>query len=161
MYRRKKTTEIIVHCSATPEGRDYSISTIRNWHLHRKPPFEDIGYHYVIGLDGIVYPGRDEKLAGAHCVGHNPISIGICYIGGLEAKPDSNGKYKAKDTRTEAQKEALVKLIKFLKKKYPTIAKVLGHRDTYEDKNHNGKVDPWEWGKECPSFDAIEEYKDI
>ncbi len=155
MYRRKKTTEIIIHCSATPEGKDYSIESIRNWHLRRKPPFEDIGYHYVIYRDGSIHPGRKENLVGAHCTGHNSCSIGICYIGGL----DVNG--QAKDTRTPEQKEALIKLIKSLKKKYPTIVRVLGHRDTYEDKNHNGKIDPWERGKECPSFDAKEEYKNL
>lgn len=161
MYKRKKTTEIIIHCSATPEGRDYSVDSIRNMHLRRKPPFEDIGYHYVIYRNGEIHAGRDERMVGAHCTGHNSYSIGICYIGGLEAKPNSKGVYKSKDTRTPEQKEALIKLIKNLKKKYPTIIQVLGHRDTYEDKNHNGKVDPWEWGKDCPCFDAKEEYKQI
>lgn len=154
MYKRKKTTSIIVHCSATPEGRDYSISTIRKWHLARK--FEDIGYHYVIYRNGEICVGRDERMIGAHCTGHNSYSIGICYIGGLASDSKT-----PKDTRTPEQKAALVKLIKSLKAKYPTITEVLGHRDTYEDKNHNGKVDPWEWGKDCPSFDAKEEYKNL
>jgi N-acetylmuramoyl-L-alanine amidase len=75
--------EIIVHCSATPEGKDYTVATIREWHLARK--FNDIGYHYVIYRDGSINKGRSEDIAGAHCTGHNSNSIGICYIGGMTA----------------------------------------------------------------------------
>ena len=139
----KKSTrtinEIIVHCSATPEGKDYTLDTIRQWHLQRG--FSDIGYHYVIHPDGKVEKGRDVNIAGAHCSGHNSKSIGICYIGGMTA--DNK---KAKDTRTDAQKVNLKVLLQAMRKLYPN-AKIHGHRDFA--------------AKDCPSFDATEEYKNI
>lgn len=141
MYTRKKTTQIIVHCSATPEGRDYTIDTIRKWHTSPPNNWEDIGYHYVIYRDGTIHVGRKENLVGAHCVGHNSYSIGICYIGGCA----SDGK-TSKDTRTVEQKEALKKLIKSLKKKYPA-ATVHGHNEFS--------------AKDCPCFNAREEYKEL
>lgn len=139
----KKSTrvinEIIVHCSATPEGKDYTLDTIRQW--HRQRGFSDIGYHYVIHPDGTVEEGRDVNIAGAHCSGHNSKSIGICYIGGMTA--DNK---KAKDTRTEEQRTNLKALLMAMRKLYPT-AKIHGHRDFA--------------AKACPSFDATEEYKNI
>lgn len=129
-------TEIIVHCSATPEGKDYTVADIDCW--HRQRGFAQIGYHYVVYRDGSVHVGRQESQIGAHCVGHNTISIGVCYIGGLTA----DGKHP-KDTRTEAQKAALLKLLKELKAKYPR-AVIHGHRDFAT--------------KACPSFDARREY---
>ena len=139
----KKSTrtinEIIVHCSATPEGKDYMLDTIRQWHLQRG--FSDIGYHYVIHPDGLVEEGRDVNIAGAHCSGHNSKSIGICYIGGMTA--DNK---KAKDTRTDEQRAILLWLLIKMRKIYPN-AKIHGHRDFA--------------AKDCPSFDATEEYKNI
>lgn len=145
--------EIIVHCSATPEGRDYSAKDIDRW--HRARGWSKIGYHYVIRLNGDVEIGRTLAEIGAHCQGRNAHSIGVCYIGGLAA----DGK-TPKDTRTMAQKQALLKLLRSLKKQFPE-AHILGHRDTSPDLNHNGKVDKAEWVKACPSFDAEIEYKDI
>ena len=107
----KKSTrninEIILHCSATPEGKDYDVDTIRKWHLQRG--FSDIGYHCVRGRDRTIHNGSDATITGAHCTNHNSNSIGVCYIGGL----DSTGK-KAKDTRTNAQKKSFVSLVKQL-----------------------------------------------
>lgn len=124
--------EIIVHCSATPEGRNVTVKDIDTW--HRQRGFRCIGYHYVIYLDGSVHAGRPESQVGAHCLGHNSHSIGVCYIGGVA----KDGK-TPKDTRTDAQKESLIKLIKELKAKYPK-ATVHGHRE-YAN-------------KACPSFDV-------
>lgn len=124
--------EIIVHCSATPEGRNVTVKDIDTWHKQRG--FRCIGYHYVIYLDGSVHVGRPESQVGAHCLGHNSHSIGVCYIGGVA----KDGK-TPKDTRTDAQKESLIKLIKELKVKYPK-ATVHGHRE-YAN-------------KACPSFDV-------
>lgn len=95
----RKITEIIVHCTATPYGRETSVEEIDAW--HRARGFKSIGYHFVIGLDGRVMTGRNIKEPGAHCKGHNAHSIGICYVGGL----DPNG--KPADTRTDKQKQAL------------------------------------------------------
>lgn len=136
---KRNIKELIVHCSATPEGKDYSVDTIRQWHLQRG--FSDIGYHYVIYRDGSIHIGRDESIIGAHCTGHNTNSIGVCYIGGCA----SDGK-TPKDTRTLQQKESLLSLLKTLKVKYPN-AKIYPHYKFA--------------AKACPSFNAEEEYKNI
>lgn len=131
--------EIIVHCSATAEGKDFTTSDITRW--HRQRGFTTIGYHYVVYRDGSIHTGRDVNVSGAHCTGHNTHSIGVCYIGGCKADGRS-----PKDTRTEAQKAALLKLLKDLKHLYPN-AKIRGHRDFAN--------------KACPSFDATKEYRTI
>ena len=112
--------KIIVHCSATPEGRPVTMEEIRQWHRLGNG-WTDIGYHYVVELDGSIHPGRDESQAGAHCAGHNDDSIGVCYIGGVA----KDGK-TPKDTRTPAQCAALDWLIDELKSRYPK-AEVRGH----------------------------------
>ena len=132
----RRIKEIIIHCSATPEGKDYTVSDIDKWHKARG--FRCIGYHYVIYRDGSIHTGRTIDKIGAHCKGHNSYSIGICYIGGCA----SDGK-TPKDTRTPAQKAALIKLLKDLKRKYPK-ATIHGHREFAN--------------KACPSFDAKKEY---
>lgn len=139
VINKRNIKEIIVHCSATAEGKDFTVAQIRQWHLQRG--FTDIGYHYVIYRDGSIHVGRSEEVSGAHCTGHNTISIGVCYIGGCA----SDGK-TPKDTRTAAQKKALLELLRELKKKYPS-AKIHSHRD-YAN-------------KACPSFDATKEYSSI
>ena len=136
---KRNIKEIIVYCTATPEGRPVTIKEITNWHKQRG--FTTIGYHYIVMLDGVVCNGRDVNVAGAHCVNHNAISIGVCYVGGLT----KDGK-KEKDTRTPAQKYALLQLLKKLKALYPN-AKIYGHRDFAN--------------KACPSFDATKEYKNL
>lgn len=145
---KRRIDEIIVHCSATPEGVDYTMSKIKADHL--KQGWSDIGYHYVIYRDGSIVNGRNVDLVGAHCSrgGHNTHSIGVCYIGGIENKKGvPYSKLKAKDTRTEAQKNSLLSLLVDLKKLYPD-AKIYGHRD-FDNR------------KECPSFDAKTEYKNL
>ena len=131
---------IVIHCTATPAGRDVSASDIRRW--HRERGWRDIGYHWVVRLDGTVEPGRDESQPGAHVAGHNARSIGVCYAGGVAA----DGRTPA-DTRTEAQKVSLRALAARLRARYPE-ARVVGHRD----------LDP---SKACPSFDARKEYADL
>ena len=149
----RKINLIVVHCSATPEGKDFTVNDIDRW--HRARGFKKIGYHYVVYRDGTVHPGRAENEVGAHVSGYNNNSIGVCYIGGLTV----DGK-KAKDTRTTAQKRSLLNLLIKLRKKYPD-AKIVGHRDLSPDLNHDGKIEPNEWVKECPSFDAKTEYQNI
>jgi hypothetical protein len=131
----RQLNEIIVHCTATKEGDNVTSADIRRW--HKAKGWSDIGYHYVVRLDGTIEEGRPLTVAGAHCVGHNADTIGVVYVGGL----DKNG--KAADTRTAAQKRALRILINGLKKTY-NIKKVSGHRD-YAN-------------KACPCFDATKEY---
>ena len=136
---KRTIKEIIVHCTATPEGRIETVQSIRN--MHKAKGWSDIGYHYLIGLNGECWEGRNVNLIGAHCEGHNSNSIGVCYVGGVDKK------MKAKDTRTEKQKDALVALLKDLRKLYPK-AKIYGHHDFNK-------------GKSCPCFDAKNEYKNI
>ena len=132
----RQINKIIIHCSATPEGRKTSAEEIKSWHLERG--FSDIGYHYIVHLDGLISYGRNIDKIGAHSRGQNKMSIGVCYIGGLDESLD------AKDTRTPQQKESLLILLKTLKKMHPK-AVIYGHRDFSE--------------KACPSFDAFDEYK--
>ena len=136
---KRYINEIIVHCTATPAGKDYTVDDIRRWHLQRG--FSDIGYHYVIYRDGTVHEGRSVDIAGAHCEGHNTHSIGVCYVGGVQR----NGKTPS-DTRTNAQRAAMLNLLFELREAYPN-AKIHGHRDYA--------------AKACPSFDATTEYKGL
>ena len=144
-FKKSKRTidEIIVHCTATPEYKHYTVSDIRKWHTTPVNKggrgWSDIGYHYIVYLDGTVVEGRDVDIAGAHCVGHNSHSIGVCYVGGIDRYTK-----KAKDTRTELQKNALLNLLMDLKKLYKN-ATIHGHRDFAN--------------KACPSFDATKEYR--
>ncbi|GIZ15271.1 N-acetylmuramoyl-L-alanine amidase [Capnocytophaga catalasegens] len=151
LKKSKRTIKyLVVHCSATPEGREHTAKDIDLW--HKKRGFNEIGYNYVIRLDGTIEPGRDVDKIPAHVEGFNKESIGICYIGGCESlsiqKKMPAGAPRAKDTRTFEQKRSLLKLLMELKKLYPT-AKILGHRDF-------PKVN-----KACPSFDAKKEYENL
>lgn len=132
----RKITKIIIHCSATAAGRDFTAADIDRW--HRARGFNGIGYHYVVRLDGRVESGRPESRQGAHCLGQNSNSIGVCYIGGLKA----DGKTPC-DTRTPEQKQALLKLVRELKSRYPGVT-VHGHMEFA--------------AKACPCFDAAREY---
>lgn len=142
---------IIIHCTASqPES---TIKNILDYHYKVKG-WKVAGYHYIIDAKGIYDNPVNIKDVSNGVQGHNSDSIHISYIGGI----DKHG--KAKDTRTEEQKETLIDLIKSMKKMFPN-AKVLGHRDFSEDKNGNGIIDPWERMKECPSFDAKTEYQKL
>ena len=131
--------ELIVHCTATPEGKYFDAADIDRWHKQRG--WSGNGYHFIILLDGTIEYGRELKKSGAHTRGRNSTSIGITYIGGMDANMQ-----KAKDTRTEAQKESMLLLLKTLKKLHPE-AVIYGHRDFSS--------------KACPSFDAKTEYENL
>lgn len=135
----RNISEIIVHCSATPEGKDFTVTDIDRWHKERG--FDGIGYHYVVYRDGTIHEGRKEALIGAHCKGHNAQSIGVCYIGGVAA----DGK-TPKDTRTPAQKASLHALLCRLVARYPR-ATIHSHHDFAP--------------KACPSFEATQEYAQL
>ena len=134
----RRIDEIIIHCTATQEGKDFHASDIDKWHKARG--WKGIGYHYVITLDGTIEKGRDENAVGAHTLNHNIYSIGIVYVGGL----DKNG--KPKDTRTPEQKESLWGLLIQLLCKYPD-ATIHGHNEFAN--------------KACPCFDVQKEYEII
>ncbi len=131
-------TEIIVHCTATKEGQEVTVQDIDRW--HRAQGWEQIGYHYLVCLDGKIAVGRPEWKTGAHCTGHNAQSIGVCYVGGLDRKG------RPADTRTAAQTNSLIKLLRMLRQRYPR-AKIHGHRDFAD--------------KDCPCFDATFEYAQL
>ncbi len=126
--------EIIIHCTATPAGREVTVEDIRRWHLARG--FADVGYHYVVALDGTVMAGRPESQPGAHCLGHNARSIGVCYVGGLDVQG------RPADTRTERQRQALRALVRQLRRRFPA-ASVHGHNEFAR--------------KACPCFDVQKE----
>ena len=128
---------IVVHCSATRCNRRFPVTALIRCHAER---FGFTGYHYYITRDGQTYQMRHEQLVGAHAVGYNSHSLGVCYEGGL----DEHG--TAADTRTPRQKRALLKLLKKLKAAHPD-ARILGHRDLPDVH------------KDCPCFDAIAEYQ--
>ena len=125
---------IIIHCSATPRGRKVKAEDIRRWHT--SCGFSDIGYQFIVGLDGEIDEGRPLDTAGAHCRGYNNCSIGVCYVGGLE----TDGVTPA-DTRTEQQKKALKWLVRKQREQFPQ-AEIRGHRDFA--------------AKACPCFEAKE-----
>ena len=128
----RKVNKVIIHCTLTPEGRDVDFETIKKWHTDKG--WRDIGYHYVIGLNGEIWKGRDLELAGSHCRGHNADSIGIAYVGGCDKK------MKPKDTLNEAQYMSLIRLISILWKYYKFT--IHGHNEFSN--------------KACPSFNVKE-----
>lgn len=122
---------IIVHCSDTPASMDIGVAAIRDWHVAENG-WSDIGYHYVIRRDGTVEVGRPVDVRGAHVVGHNSSSIGICLVGG------GGGLFNF----TMAQVEALSLLTEKLRR-------VFGQMDVYGHRDFNP-------GKQCPCFDVRE-----
>ena len=141
IYRPSRPiNEIILHCTATPEGRPVRVAQIRAWHLARG--WNDIGYHFVVGINGEIWLGRPLKLVGAHVAGHNVGTIGIAYVGGLDKDT-----LQPKDTRNAAQKASLDLLCRELIRVIPTIERITGHND-------------YDKGKACPSFKVSPTYID-
>ena len=127
---------LVVHCTATqPDAKIESIQNYWRKNIGWKSP----GYHYIIKADGEIVPLLSIDKVSNGVAGYNSQIINISYIGGI----DKSG--KPKDTRTEEQKSSILKLLKDLKKRFPS-AKIQGHRDF-------PKV-----AKACPSFDAKKEY---
>ncbi len=152
----KTIDSLVIHCSATRAGQDVRAADIDKWHKERG--FAMIGYNYVIDLDGTVEVGRPLSRDGAHCntaglsgVAYNKHSIGICYVGGLDAFGNPA------DTRTPEQKMALSELVYKLMEEYP-IVEVIGHRDASPDSNGDGVISRNEWIKQCPCFDVKSEF---
>jgi N-acetylmuramoyl-L-alanine amidase len=151
--QQTQVKELIIHCSATPNGKPFTAQDIDRWHgergFHRdmslfpnhRPDLKCIGYHQVIRVDGQIEDGRHFMEVGAHCAGHNTVGIGICLIG--------------TDQFTEAQWQSLASAVKNIQNAFRFI-KILGHRDTSPDKNHNGVIEPREWTKTCPGFSVAD-----
>jgi len=169
MQQLKNINTIVIHCSATKENEDYTPEELIRDHKLRG--FTTCGYHIYIRKDGSRFNGRPLTMIGAHAgAGHNTNSIGICYEGGLDAKSvitKTKRKEYPKDTRTEEQKiellTAILDVLRAVKEAGGKVRdiKIIGHRDLSPDLDGDGIVEPHEWIKNCPCFDAIEEYKDI
>lgn len=136
---------IVVHCSATRADRDFTENDLEVCHRHRG--FNGAGYHFYIRKNGDIKNTRPLEKPGAHALGYNAHSIGICYEGGLDVR------YRPADTRTELQKHSLRVLIRTLLMDYPG-CRVCGHRDLSPDRNGDGRISPEEWVKECPCFEV-------
>ena len=135
-------TLLVIHCSAVRPDQTSSAAQIDTWHRRDRHYKFGIGYHYVVRRDGQIEPGRPEWMVGAHCKNHNAHSIGICYEGGLNARE------QPADTRTLAQKLAMVQLLEILHRKYPK-ALIVGHHD----------LNPL---KACPCIDNVaREYAEL
>lgn len=136
MIKLKKATrpisELIFHCSATPEWRPVTVAQIREWHKARG--WDDIGYHYVVMLDGTIVEGRPVSKVGAHVAGRNIGTIGVVYIGGIDADT-----LKPKDTRTPNQKKSMLWLAENLASLY-RLKRISGHNEYAK--------------KACPSFNV-------
>ena len=123
----------IVHCAFTKESMDVSVQDIDRWHRDRG--WSGIGYNRYIKFDGSVYDGRSLTNFGAHTLGYNRMSIGVCLEGGMgeDGQPD--------DTLTVDQWRTVVKEFRMAQKLFPKI-KIAGHNQF--------NVKP------CPSFDVRE-----
>jgi len=136
----REINELILHCSATPEGRDHDVEDIRGWHVNGNG-WSDIGYHFCILLDGTVEAGRPVSRQGAHCKGKNKGTIGICYIGGC----DKN--MQPKDTMNHGQEKAFRNLVATLRGVYGELI-ISGHNEYAPH-------------KACPSFIVHEKFEDL
>lgn len=133
--RRRSTDYIVLHCSATPSTANVGAVEIRQWHQARG--WSDIGYHFVIRRDGEVERGRSLDEVGSHVRNYNAKSIGICLVGGVDARQ------RPKNNFTVAQWSALKTLLTDLQPRFPS-SRIIGHRD------FPGV------SKACPCFDAVD-----
>jgi hypothetical protein len=145
---------LVIHCTATPEGREVTSAAIRHWHTDPVSKggrgWKQVGYTDMIHLDGtverLVKNNEDanvdpwEITNGAK--GYNAISRHVVYVGGV----DANDVKKARDTRTPAQKEALKRYVLDFHKRFPKV-KIIGHCQVAN--------------KACPSFDVPKWLKEI
>ena len=141
-----KLKYLVIHCTATPEGRKVTSDQIRAWHTSPVSKggrgWKQVGYTDMIHLDGtverLVENNEDARVDpweitnGA--AGYNSVSRHVVYVGGCAA----DGK-TPKDTRTLQQKDALTKYVKHFHIKHPLV-KIIGHREVA--------------AKACPSFDV-------
>lgn len=141
----KKLQYLIIHCTATPEGREVTSADIRKWHTSAPPVgrgWKQVGYTDMIHLDGKVERFVENNEDGIvdsweitnGATGYNSISRHIVYVGGVA----KDGK-TPKDTRTEAQKRALQIYVKNFHERFPDV-KIIGHNEVA--------------AKACPSFDV-------
>ncbi|MFT7155265.1 MAG: N-acetylmuramoyl-L-alanine amidase [Parvicella sp.] len=158
--------DIMHHCSATPQDQELSLLGLQRMHVKVgiNPPG---GYHAYVRRDGTIHYLRPFGSTGAHCRGRNRDSLGFCYEGGIVAGGDKNKASDAADTRTDKQKASLIRLtlegLAWNKDQGVDICSVeiIGHRDESPDIDGDGEIEPWEFMKQCPCYDAKSEYEDI
>jgi len=143
---KQKLKYLVLHCTATPEGRDVSAAEIRRWHTSPVSAggrgWKQVGYTDLVHLNGSVERlGANNEDAWVDpweitngAKGYNSVSRHIVYAGGCAA----DGK-TPKDTRTAAQKAALEKYVKDFHTAHPKV-KIIGHNQVA--------------AKACPSFDV-------
>lgn len=143
---------LIIHCTATPAGREITSAQIREWHTAPAPRgrgWKQVGYTDMIHLDGkierLTKNNEDDVVDGWEitngAVGYNSKSRHIVYVGGVE----KDGKTQA-DTRTPAQLTALADYVKDFNKRFPDV-KIIGHNEVS--------------AKACPSFNVQNWLKSI
>lgn len=137
----REINKVILHCSATREGDDIDAATIRAWHTSPPRNWSDIGYHFVVRLDGSVETGRPITRPGAHARGHNKDSIGICYVGGLDAGGHP------KNTMTREQRSSINRICRALCMVLNQPLTLHGHREFSK--------------KACPSFEVREAFASL
>ena len=103
--------KIVIHCSASPNGREDTAADIHQW--HKEKGWDGIGYHYVIETHKVSV-GRPEYWQGAHAYGHNDNSLGICLIG--------------TDVFSAKQWHMLENLVRELSIRYPDV-QIMGHNE--------------------------------
>jgi N-acetyl-anhydromuramyl-L-alanine amidase AmpD len=150
---RRVINLIVIHCSATPNGRPVTAADVDGWHYTRgfrrsmdwrrrqNMNLAAIGYHFLIRVSGAVENGRHLDEIGAHVYGYNRASLGVCIAG--------------TDRFTPAQWDSLKANLTLLLERYPK-ARVRGHRDLSPDVDGDGIIEKWEWLKTCPGFSVAD-----
>jgi hypothetical protein len=130
---------LVIHCAATPPEMDIGRAEIDRW--HRERGMARIGYHLVIRRNGTIEEGRPLDVVGAHAVGFNLISVGVCLVGGVTA---AGAKGKPEANYTVEQMEKLRGMLSHYEWVFRNAA-VIGHRDL---PSAHARL------KACPSFDV-------
>lgn len=163
---------IVIHCSATPNGRWTTVGDIDAWHNARgvtrtmslapdhEPTLKHIGYHFVIYTTGAVCCGRPLIESGAHTAGHNGNSVGVCMVGtdrysreqwhSLRLHIRSLVRY-LRGVEIQARAAVTDEVVEMLRR---AKIRICGHRDLSPDRDGDGKIDQSEWLKTCPGFDV-------
>lgn len=153
----RKITRIFVHCTASWQSTTTEASLIEEF---KRKGWRYPGYHFAVFPNGHIFKMLGESYVANGVQGYNANSIHVAWVGGIKYSAVDKSKVFSVDNRTPEQRRALYDLLTKLKLKYRD-AIIMGHRDISPDLNHNGVVDPWERIKDCPVFNAYEEYEEI